>query len=103
MDNQNVMHGEKIAHQNGQQGILWDLNLRRSVPLNNLVWEHSQDEAQGDKDDWVRDELRPGLHPLVVAQEHPLVDKDDDEVVYKLPTIKVMTMMRKRTKVMVLW
>ena len=82
MDNQNVMHGEKNRHQNGQQGILRDLNLRRSVPLNNLVWEHSQDEAQGDKDDWVRDELRPGLHPLVVAQEHPLVDKDDNEVVY---------------------
>ena len=29
--------GEKIGHQNGQQGILRDLNLRRSVPVDNLV------------------------------------------------------------------
>ena len=29
--------GEKIGHQNGQQGILRDLNLRRCVPVDNLV------------------------------------------------------------------
>ena len=37
MDNQNVMRGKKIGHQNGQQGILRDLNLRRCVPVDNLV------------------------------------------------------------------
>ena len=29
--------GEKIGHQNGQQGILRDLNLRCCVPVDNLV------------------------------------------------------------------
>ena len=28
---------KKIGHQNGQQGILRDLNLRRCVPVDNLV------------------------------------------------------------------
>ena len=43
-DNRGHLHGqsecnawEKIGHQNGQQGILRDLNLRRCVPVNNLV------------------------------------------------------------------
>ena len=43
-DNRGHLHGqsecnsgEKIGHQNGQQGILRDLNLRRCVPVDNLV------------------------------------------------------------------
>ena len=68
----------------------------------NQVREHPKDEAKADKDDAIGNKLSPSFHPLVVSEEHPL-GRSDFRAFTQLPTVKVMTMRRKKAKVILLW